>query len=205
MKKILSVMLIYILLMSLMIPVYADSWAKEVEVDVSASATMVDVGESVELRAIIPVHGSSFEDGWLGAEESGTTLDKDSVNYISTAVFNAVKPGKYTIEYNITMYAGKSNVVFVGKGSVTIEVIGKITVVGAAIKDLVVYSPVYKIDGSISYYPAKGTTCILWSDGSITSYGTIFFNFGAGETQKQLTFTVYVASIPYTYTVIVNR
>ncbi len=198
MKKILSVMLMFILLMSLMIPAYADSEAKEVEAAVSASATKVNIGESVELSAVVPKHGSTFTDSWSLAEKVGTILDEDSESYISTAVFKAVEPGKYTIEYNITMQAGKSNVVFVGKGSVTIEVTGEITVVGAEII-VTSFKSVLNNYGSTLYYKAEGKKYAVWSNGKRLYCGFISFNFGINDTFRDVNVTLNTTSGVYSY------
>lgn len=73
MKKILSVILMFIMLMSLMIPAFADSGTKEVVVAVNASKAEVNAGEIVELSAVVPKHGSAFIDGWTVVDKSGIT------------------------------------------------------------------------------------------------------------------------------------
>lgn len=231
MKKILSVMLMFILLMSLMIPAYADSEekvvkaavsasevkvknrmipaysdseVKMVEAAVSASAVKVNTGESVTLSAIVPKQGSSYTDSWLLAEKEQTIINVESDSYVSTAVFTAQEPGIYTIEYNIAMDAGKSGVIFSGKGSVTIEVTGVKTVVGAAIRDLVI-KPVYDSDGRLTSYLAVGNKCIVWSNGDIEIIGTIGFFFGLNETSKTIEVTFKVSDVNYKYDVAVSR
>lgn len=207
MKKILSVMLMFVLLMSLTIPAFAGSKVKEVEVAIKALPTKVNAGlqasstevsvgiqaspatvnsgESIELTAVTPKHGSSFTDSWSIAEKSGTTLDVDTGCYISKAVFKAAEPGEYTIEYNITMDAGSSDVLFIGRGSFTVKVIGVTnTVIGAKIS----IDTLSKKDiNGITYYNATGNEYAIWSNGEESpSIGFISINFGVNDSYKDI-------------------
>jgi len=203
MKKILSVMLMFIMLMSLMIPAYADSEVKETEVVVSASDVTVNVNESVALSAVVPKHGSSFTDSWSAAEKDGTVLDEDTQSYFSTATFKACEAGVYTIEYNITMNAGKSNAVFVGKGSVTV-VVSKPAVVGAEIRNLsIVGNPIINAGGT--YYLISGKTYIIWNGTNAEEYGFVSFYFKEADSYKDVAVKMKVGLTEYSYTVRVTH
>ncbi|MEB1808210.1 MAG: hypothetical protein LPK26_13095 [Bacillaceae bacterium] len=107
--------------------------SKEKTVEVSLAVTseqefeVIYVEDEVELQAISPKHGSSYEDGWVVLNENGGVVaelheyetvltDVAGVNsYVSTATFKAEEAGTYTLKYSIEMAAGKSHVRFTGE------------------------------------------------------------------------------------------
>ena len=101
------------------------------------------------------------------------------------------------------MDAGNSGQSFAGTGSVTITVVAPVTVQTVEVRNI---TAVPRIDslGEIIGYSAAGDVYIIWSDGTATSYGRIFFNFAAGQVTRNLNVTVYVDGQAYTYTVCVS-
>ncbi len=96
---------------------------KAVGVSVAWTETIVQVGDTLELTATTPKHGSAFTDGWSGATKVSTLLNSDGY-YVSRATFSPGQPGLYTVTYNITMSAGKSDVAWEGRGTGIITVLG---------------------------------------------------------------------------------
>ncbi|MGE5473941.1 MAG: hypothetical protein ACM3UU_06940 [Ignavibacteriales bacterium] len=177
---------------------------KEIPVMISATSSTVKCGEVVMLTAAAEKHGSSFEDSWSEAEKLGTEYDESTGKYISNATFVANNAGIYNIKYFIRMKAGKSETYFNAAASYTINVINPITVVGAEIRNISI-KPVIRPDGSISVYSASGDAYVLWSDGTSTSYGKIYFFFGAAETSKKVSVSLNINSKVYSYQVVVTR
>lgn len=220
MKRVISTILAALLVLGLRGGVLASPSAKTIDVELSASsaaglsvltatelstpAVTIKAGESVILTAVSLKHGSAYEDMWSGASALGTVLDEESESYISSAVFTAGEPGIYTVTYDIQMKAGKSDVLFAGNASKTIEVTGSAVVTGAEIRGLVV-TPIKNSQGDIVSYLACGYTYILYSDGTSKEYGFISFYFGVNETEKDISVTVYEDGKYYTYTVRVSR
>lgn len=157
---------------------------KSVEVQLSITSeeefVVIYVEEEIELVAITPKHGSSFEDGWVVLDEDDEEVDLEvefetiltfveGVNsYVSTATFVAEEAGTYTLKYNIEMAAGKSHVSFVGEEeSDAIEVISSAYITGIVIQNYVVT------------YVNKNNS---------RAAGDIYFTFSEGPNQLALSF-----------------
>lgn len=182
----------------------AQSVNKEIPAEISASSSTVKCGDVVTLTAVTGKRGSSFEDSWTEAAKILTEYDDDTGKYISKASFAAKNAGVYNIKYLIRMKAGKSDTYFTAEVSYTINVINPITVVGAEIRDISV-KPVTRPDGSISVYSASGDVYVLWSDGTSTSYGKIYFFFGQAEISKKVNVSFNINNKVYSYQVTVTR
>ncbi|KUO49628.1 MAG: hypothetical protein APF76_00150 [Desulfitibacter sp. BRH_c19] len=202
MRKIVTILIITLVL-SFPTTAFAETPSKEAEVSVSNIPDIINVGESIELSAVTVKQGSSYEEKWNGATAEGTVFDENTNEYISKAVFYAEKPGTYVINYQIKMRAGNSNSYFTGTVEKTIKVINSVSVKGAAIRNLVFNET--DSDGSISGYSVQGRTYILWSDGSATPYGSIFFFMRADEISKDIRVSFTVESKEYSYLVTVDR
>jgi hypothetical protein len=204
MKKIISFILVSILLISLILPASAAPLEETANVVITATSLKVNVGESVDLCAVVEKKGSDYYDSWSGAGKIDTFFDTETESYKSTATFKTDKAGIYIVKYTIIMEAGKSGTIFVSEGTCTIEVIGNKSVIGAEIRNLTV-KPVYRSDGSISMYSASGNIYALWSNNTSTLYSSVFFNFGINETSKSIGVTIVASEIKNTYTLIVYR
>lgn len=206
MKKLAILVIIMILLVGSATIVSAADEPKTVTVTLSETPSVVKVGETVVLNAVTGKHGSSYSDFWSNANGVQTIFDEETGTYMAEALFQADKPGIYTIGYEIAMDAGKGDTTFIGKVERTIEVIGTtVTLTGADIRDLVV-TPLLRSDGSISAYKASGNIYSLWSDGSAVLCNSIVcFFFGVNETSKNVTVTIYDKGINHTYVITVNK
>lgn len=134
MKKLAILVVILTLLVGSTSFASAANEPKTITVVLSETPTIVKAGEAVTFMAVSEKHGSSYSDFWSNAEGEQTVFDEETECYISEAVFQADKPGIYTISYEITMYAGKSNIAFTGKIERTIEVTGMFLLVSSAPK-----------------------------------------------------------------------
>lgn len=205
MKKLAIIITILSVLFSSIVGVAADSDLKDIDVILSDTPAIVNVGESFEITAISPKHGSSYTDSWENANQSYTELDPITRTYVSKAAFIAEKAGIYHISYTIKMTSGSSDTTFYKQVIRTIEVVNPVTVVGAVIKNLNVI-PVYNTEGSIIYYRACGLVYTRWSDGSETpNDSSVYFFFGPNETSKDISATLNVEGRQYSYIVTVNR
>lgn len=204
MKKLYPYLFGIIFILSLPALSLAQPADKEIPVSISASSSTVKCGEVVTLTAAADKHGSSFEDAWIEAEKTGTEFDRNTGKYISKAAFTAKDAGIYNIKYFIKMKAGKSNTYFTAAASYTINVINPVTVVGAEIRNISI-KPVIRPDGSISIYSASGDVYVLWSDGTSTSHGKIYFFFGSAETSKKVSVSFNINNKVYSYQVVVTR
>ena len=204
MKRIFTVVLITILLAGIPVYTYAGALEKAVNVEISASAECVRLGETVVLTAVAEKHGSSYADMWEGAVKKDTVFGADTEAYVSTAEFTADRPGIYTIIYSISMNAGQSETAFSGTATCMVEVVNPVTVTGADIRNLSI-SRITRSDGSTYGYSAMGDVYVLWSDGTAAPYSTIGFFFGAEETSKIIPVTLNIAGKTYRYTVAVTR
>lgn len=204
MKRIAIIITIFSILFSSTIGVSAASDPKDIEVTLSESATVVNIGETIALVATTSKHGSNYTDNWSNAVKSVTEFDPITEAYISTASFTAENPGIYPISYTITMTAGDSATTFSKTVERTIKVIDSHTVTGADLRNLVI-TPIYKSGGSVSVYSAYGTIYVLWSDNTATQNGSVYFFFGADETTKNIDVTLNIDGKLYTYTVAVHR
>lgn len=204
MKRIAIIITIFSILFGSTIGVSAASDPKDIEVTLSESATVVNIGETIALVATTSKHGSNYTDNWNNAVKSVTEFDPITEAYISTASFTAENPGIYPISYTITMTAGDSATTFSKTVERTIKVINSHTVTGADLRNLVI-TPIYKSDGSVSVYSAYGTIYALWSDNTATQNGSVYFFFGADETTKNIDVTLNIDGKLYTFTVAVHR
>lgn len=204
MKRIAIIITIFSILFGSTIGVSAASDLKDIEVLLSDTATVVKLGETIDLTATTLKHGSYYADNWDSAIKSVTEFDSISETYISRASFTAEKPGIYHISYTITMTAGNSDTTFSKTVERTIEVIDPRTVIGADLKDLKI-TPIYKADGSISTYIAYGTIYALWSDNTSTLNSSVYFFFSPNETTKDIDVTLHINDQQYTYMVTVTR
>jgi hypothetical protein len=177
---------------------------KYCEVVLSGADNCVQVGEKVTLTALTCKHGSAFTDEWQCASTQDTFLDTESGNYVSTAEFEAVMPGTYTITYHIYQTAGKSGVTFTGEENITIEVRGaEKQIVGAELAALTI-TPVASGD-TIIRYRAEGLVYKLYSDGTTALYGRKYFYFTEGETSKIIDLVIIEDGKTYTFPVTVSR
>lgn len=204
MKKIMFAITVLALMMSLPAATWAGSGPKEAEVTLSDVPSSLNVGETIEITATSVKQGSGYTDGWVNAAPVSSGFDPETGTYLSKAAFTAEKPGVYQIRYWIRMTAGNSNTAFEREVERTIEVTGQTTVVGAAVRNLST-SPVYRQDGSISAYSAAGRIYILWSDGSATPGGAVYFYFGSDEISKTIRVSFYQNGNTYIYPVTVTR
>jgi hypothetical protein len=204
MKKIAFIITILSIFFSFTIGVSADSVVKDIEVALSETAAIVNIGETISIIATSTKHGSSYSDNWDNAINSITEYDPITATYVSKALFTAEKPGVYNISYTIKMTAGDSDTVFSKTVERTIEVIDPRTVIGADIRDLEI-TPIYNTDGSISVYSAFGTIYALWSDNTTTQNSSFYFFFNPDETTKNIDVTFNIDGKLYTYTLTVNR
>jgi hypothetical protein len=189
MKKLLAVFIIFTLLLGSTAIVSASSKPKKIPVASSETLTTVDakeipvvlsetpatvkVGETVSLKAVSEKHGSSYSDSWDKATGGNTIFDTATGCYISEAVFNADKPGTYTISYVIMMDAGSSETEFIGRVERTIEVIGAPTF------EVKVENLQLSTSGRISFVINQ-----VWSDGRIIWLGSKSFFFDTNETSR---------------------
>ncbi|MDF2522399.1 MAG: hypothetical protein K0R31_40 [Clostridiales bacterium] len=204
MKKIAFITTILLIFLSFTTGVSADSDVKDIQVILSETAAVVNMGDIIPLTATTLKHGSTYSDNWGNAVKSVTEYDPITASYISKGIFTAEKPGIHTISYTIKMVAGDSGTVFSKTVVRTIEVIDPRTVIGADIRDLQI-TPIYAADGSISVYKAYGTIYALWSDDTVTQKGSIYFFFNPSETTKNIDVTFTMDGKLYAYTVTVNR
>lgn len=204
MRKLAFIIAILSIFFSFTIGVSADTVPKDIEVILSETTAVANIGDTIILTATTTKHGSSYSDNWDNAAKSITEFDPITETYISKAFFTAEKPGIYNISYTINMTAGDSNTVFSKTVEKTIEVIDSVTLIGADIRDLEV-TPIYNADGSISVYSAFGTIYALWSDNTATPNGSLFFFFNPDETTKNIDVTLNINGIPTIYTVTANR
>lgn len=206
MKRLIALLTAITFILALPLTVIADTAATEKEVDVALASDfeIVKAGETINFSAVTVKHGSDYLDEWQGAEMVSTYFDDLTDNYVSEAIFKADKPGVYTIAYAITMQAGKSDTVFLGKAEKTIEVIPSKEIIGAEIRNLVV-TEMLRPDGSISGYLAQGSIFAIWSDGTEAAKGTVFFVFGKDETSKNVSVSFSEEGHVYEYTVTVQR
>lgn len=204
MKKIIIAVTVFSLIFGASMGVWADTEFKDVNVILSETPAVVNVGETIEMTAVTTKHGSCYYDSWGNAVKVSTVYDLGTNAYISKALFTAEKPGSYNISYTIKMTSGNSDTVFYKTVERQVEVIDTVTVVGALIKDLTV-TPLYNADDTISAYKAYGTVHVLWSDNTTTPNGSLYFFFGPEETSKDIEVTLYVDGIQYKYIVTVNR
>jgi len=177
--------------------------SKSVDVSLAASSVIVKAGEAVQLTAVTVKQGSAFTDNWTGAAKSSTVISENGT-CVSSAEFMASAPGTHVVTYDIVMDAGSSGVNFEGTGSITITVVEPITVQTVEVRNI---TSVPKTDllGNISGYSAIGDIYLIWSDGTATNYGKLFFNFSATQVTRSLCVTVYADGQAYSYTVWVTR
>lgn len=204
MKKIAFIMTVLLVFFSFTEGVFADSDVKDIEVILSETPAVVKIGDIIPLTATTLKHGSTYSDSWGNAAKSITEYDPITTTYNSQAVFTAEKPGIQTVSYTIKMVAGDSDTVFSKTVVRTIEVIDPRIVIGADIRDLQI-TPIYAADGSISVYKAYGTIYALWSDGTVTQKGSVYFFFNPDETTKNIDVTFNIDGKLYAYTVTVSR
>lgn len=204
MKRIAIIITVFLILFSSTISVSADTDPKNIEVILSNTVTVAKLGETIDLTATTPKHGSSYTDNWANAVKIATEFDPITETYNSKALFTSEKPGIYNISYTITMTAGDSITTFSKTVERTIEVIDPHTVIGADLRDLEI-TPIYNEDGSISVYSAYGTIYALWSDNTATINGSLYFFFGADETTKNIDVSLNINGKLYTYMVNVTR
>lgn len=189
MKKIFSIVLVLVFVLTMSIGAFAAPAPKTAPVSLTASALTVKVGETVSLEAVTLKQGSDFTDSWTGATKGITVLNTATGYYVSKASFSAAVPGTYTIKYDIIMTAGKSNVSFVGTANVTITVINPATIVGAAIKNVKAKANINP-NGKITGYDATGDVYAVWSDGRETFYGVKEFSFSANQDIRNIEVTI---------------
>lgn len=205
MKKIAIIVTVLSVLFSSILGVAADSIPKDIEVILSDTPAVVNLGQSFEITATAPKHGSNYIDSWENAEQSYTELNALTNAYISKATFKADKEGIYNISYTIKMTSGNSDTVFYKTVKRTVEVVNPVKVVGAVIRNLNVI-PIYNGEGNIAYYRACGEVYALWSDKSETPDGSsVYLFFGSEETSKDVSVTLNVDGKQYDYIVTVNR
>lgn len=198
MKRIISFITTLLFMLILPITVMAAPAPKISTVSLSASNDTILVGETATITATTLKQGSSFTDNWTGAIKDSTILDESLGSYVSTSTFSSSVPGTYTITYDITMKAGKSNVSFVGTKSITITVIAPKELIGAAIKN--VYAiPRYNTQHKLIGYDATGEVYAVYDNGEESLYDTIDFNFSPNQSERNIevtvdgqTFTVHV-------------
>lgn len=203
MKKVAVIITVLSLLLGSIAGVSADSSLKDIEVTLSDTPAVVNLGETIELTATAEKHGSDYIDAWENADKAFTEPEPITDTYISKAVFKPQKPGVYVVSYVIKMTSGSSDTIFFKRVERTIEVIDH-TVVGAAIKDLNI-SPIYDEAGNISLYRACGTVYTLWSNTTETPSDSVYFFFGPDETTKDIDVQFIIDGKQYYYTVTVNR
>ncbi len=143
---------------------------KDVDVDISADITKVNVGDTVQLRANTIKHGSDYTDNWVDATKVSTAFDSVYGEYISTAIYTAESPGTYTITYSINMSSGANTSKFSGSNSITIEVVDPVTVIGAELRNIK-SATLINSDGSIRGYVGSGEVYALYSNGTSKNTG----------------------------------
>lgn len=193
MKKLAILVIIMTLLVGSATIVSAADEPKTVTVTLSETPPVVNVGETVVLKAVTGKHGSSYSDIWSNANGVQTIYDEETVTYMSEALFKADKPGIYTISYEIAMDAGKSDTTFIGRVERTIEVTGTpVTLVGAEIRNLSALTPLFWLDGSLRAYQASGDIYSLWSDNTAVSCNSsVSFYFGVNSSSTNVTVYIY--------------
>ena len=129
-------------------------------------------------------------DTWTGSLKNSTILDDSLESYVSTSTFSSSIPGTYTITYDITMKAGKSNVTFVGTKSITITVIAPKELIGVKIKN-VSAAPKYNTQNKLTGYDATGQIYAIYDNGEEKLYDTIDFNFSPNQSKRNIDVTVY--------------
>jgi hypothetical protein len=201
MKKILSIISLFVLTLSMSTIVLAAPAPKTAIVSLSTTSTTIEVGQTATLTASSLKQGSSYTDSWNGAVKNNTILDEATGNYVSTATFSASKPGTYTVTYAVTMGAGKSGVTFIGTQSTTITVISPAKIVGVVVKN-VSTTPNYNESDknpNLTGYDATGDVYAVWSNGSETPYGTTTFKFSPNQVSRNI--DVEVGGTTYTVSV----
>lgn len=203
MKRILSFITTLLFMFIIPFTVMAVPAPKIATVSLSASNDTILVGETATLKATTLKQGSSFIDSWGGAVKDSTLLDDSLESYVSTATFSSSVPGTYTITYDITMKAGKSNVTFVGTESTTITVIAPKELAGAKIKNVSAI-PRYNNQKHLEGYDAIGDVYAIYDNGDEEFYDTFNFNFSPNQSERNIdvtvdghTFTVHVVNPSY--------
>ena len=204
MKKFLGMCLMAMFLLSSMLPVMAEELVESNEISLTASSREVLVGEEVVLEAVSYKKGSTYSDSWENSTKVETIYDEVGGNYVSTGVFKATEPGVYTITYTIDMFAGKSGNVFSKSVSETIEVIDS-----THIKDIVIDNLIVSEDkdflGEVVGYTGMGVIEVVWSNGEVTEYGTLFVYFGVDQYSKDVEVSVKIEDETFSKIVTVNR
>lgn len=193
MKKAYFFILVVVLLFGMSVNAFASSPPKNVEVSITSSLSAVRVGETVTLTAVTLKHGSEYKDEWVGATKVSTVLTEDGY-YVSTARITV--QDDVLVQYNIIMNAG-NNVSFAGATSISVEADQPVDIVGAEIKNV---TPVPGITG---FY--TGYLFIIFSDGTLAEYGSIYFGLGETQTSKTLYIPVSVSGLQYDFAVEVSR
>ncbi|WP_312832617.1 hypothetical protein [Sedimentibacter saalensis] len=195
MKKVISIILVFVFLLAMQTIAIAAPAPKTVDVLLDASSTTIKVGQVVTLTATTDKQGSSYIDSWDEAEKIDTIHDTETETYVSTAKFTGITPGTYTITYEITMSSGKSDVTFNGVKSVEITVVQDSKIKGAAIYNVKVI-PTYNPNGHLTGYDAEGDLYAVWDNGDETYYGKVEFNFSPNQESRN--YDVIIEGVTYT-------
>ncbi|TWH83636.1 hypothetical protein [Sedimentibacter saalensis] len=195
MKKVISIILVFVFLLAMQTIAIAAPAPKTVDVLLDASSTTIKVGQVVTLTAITDKQGSGYIDSWDEAEKIDTIHDTEAETYVSTAKFTGITPGTYTITYEITMSSGKSDVTFNGVKSVEITVVQDSKIKGAAIYNVKV-TPTYNPNGHLTGYDAEGDLYAVWDNGDETYYGKVEFNFSPNQESRN--YDVIIEGVTYT-------
>lgn len=134
MKKIITIVLVLTFVLGLSTNVFAagSNTVKKthiIEVNLTADATVVDEGGTVNLKALTAKYGSALDEALTGWSGEGVAAAITSLNpegyYESNTVFTAPDVNEdtdITITYAIATTAGKSGVVFAGQETAVITV-----------------------------------------------------------------------------------
>lgn len=194
--------MILLLVILLPVPIEAKTRIKQADVEITAGAYTVNVGESVTLTAQWIKQGSTCEVVWSGAEGSGIVPADGFCT--SQAVFTAAQPGVYTIAADVVMRSGKSATEFTGRVECTITVLDPVKIEGVELRN-VTFCEVKRADGSVRGYWAVGDVYIVKTDGTALPYSTSMEYLDADATSKNVTVTYSVDGVQYTDTVTIYR
>ncbi|PKM38811.1 MAG: hypothetical protein CVV03_12820 [Firmicutes bacterium HGW-Firmicutes-8] len=189
MKKLLIVILTLLMLVGISANSIAVPSPKEASVSLTSSAATVKPGEIVTLTAVTLKQGSAYTDEWIGATKIETVLNEDGY-YVSTAEVTA--QATVTVQYKITMTAGKGGVTFTGEAETAVSVEKPADVVGVEVKNI---NPNLQFAGLY-----RGEVYVILSDGTSREYGAVSFGVSEGETSK----LVYVSVAGQKYSCTVN-
>lgn len=160
---------------------------KPAVVSMTASPLTVYTDEEVVLGATALKQGSDYTDGYTVSGgnilSASTVLNTATGYYESTAKFKSATPGTYSVNYSITMTAGKSGVSFAGSASSTITVISRVvTIKGVALKGDWSWERSYTGGKNpvINGFTGTNIVVVSWSNGTSTEQ-PIRVHFGTGN------------------------